>query len=648
MLSKAALVAAVALVPSSEAALEGLKFEDILKGNPFDGDLKGLREATFGSEFSGGVLFPSLKKAQEGTGKTELDYVGIGEGLLEALQRMTEGFKQIPGYSESQDKLDYVDLVGKKGPLPSVSGVLGESGCVPLGGLKDGSLSADNEAYLRTVYTALPFGPIVATASAGVIAALYETPPQIRIQGINSIAGYTALAGFDETAIGWFGETTRYCTKGLTKEEKALYEKITGALVTHYVYFAQAPKKSGGQEAIRASVAYGGLKKAYRLMEEYDPASCDFSKKENQPATPWSIAKCACVKSLSYFETDGWNSDGSLSREVNRKPFEDFDFFDGTNQYNKYENQLCTPNSDVMTWTPLREDSGVGFFQRSLHVTPQIGLTSRLLTVPSENKCSYLENETVPDPQYDYDFELDFVLEETRKTANDNKRFVEVEAFDSKLSSLVAQAVLWGVANKLSEFEHWKLALTFSITMHDATVLAWREKVYWNLIRPTTVAERLGGTERKSTWAGGDVLGEREIKVVEWEPVIRTMPHAEYPSGSACMCKAWAEALTAFSGSDEVNKPSPALDIVVKKGQSKIAPHVRPTEDVRLTFSRWSQIAETCSVSRTAGGMHFSKALDVSADMCEDVGGRAFGIVQDLAAGERGGGPEEGNLKLVD
>lgn len=43
------------------------------------------------------------------------------------------------------------------------------------------------------------------------------------------------------------------------------------------------------------------------------------------------------------------------------------------------------------------------------------------------------------------------------------------------------------------------------------------------------------GDELVEAYAGPDE-GVQTMKASEWQPFIRTMPHSEYPSGSACLC----------------------------------------------------------------------------------------------------------------
>lgn len=52
---------------------------------------------------------------------------------------------------------------------------------------------------------------------------------------------------------------------------------------------------------------------------------------------------------------------------------------------------------------------------------------------------------------------------------------------------------------------------------------------------PTVVRDQLGNT-LVETYAGPGE-GVQSIKASEWEPFIRTMPHSEFPSSSACICQ---------------------------------------------------------------------------------------------------------------
>lgn len=67
----------------------------------------------------------------------------------------------------------------------------------------------------------------------------------------------------------------------------------------------------------------------------------------------------------------------------------------------------------------------------------------------------------------------------------------------------------------------------------DATVLAWREKLAKDLMRPTTYINRWG--EDGVRTGQPDISGPVEIRTASFEVLTRVMPHSEFPSGSACL-----------------------------------------------------------------------------------------------------------------
>ena len=134
-------------------------------------------------------------------------------------------------------------------------------------------------------------------------------------------------------------------------------------------------------------------------------------------------------------------------------------------------------------------------------------------------------------------------------------------------------------------------------------------------VRPsTTVVHALKAYEEIETYAGPQYAGSKKIKAFDWLPYIRTMPHAEYPSGSSCICTAYAETLQVLTGTDEIGIFPVRMEI--KAGTSKTEPGVAPKYDVDLVYTKWSDIQSACGQSRLYGGMHFSKAVPAGEDLC--------------------------------
>ncbi|CAN0334589.1 unnamed protein product, partial [Ectocarpus sp. 8 AP-2014] len=71
------------------------------------------------------------------------------------------------------------------------------------------------------------------------------------------------------------------------------------------------------------------------------------------------------------------------------------------------------------------------------------------------------------------------------------------------------------------------------------------------------ICRHLLGDELVEAYAGPD-QGVRNVKASEWDPFIRTMPHSEYPSASACVCenaRDFARQVENFLGNDKI-KPA--------------------------------------------------------------------------------------------
>ena len=87
----------------------------------------------------------------------------------------------------------------------------------------------------------------------------------------------------------------------------------------------------------------------------------------------------------------------------------------------------------------------------------------------------------------------------------------------------------------------------------------------------------------------GEGLGTQTIRGEDFEPYFRTMPHAEYPSGSACACKAFAEfskiwfGFNNFNDSTILNDFGNVLTLNFAQFSSVKEPLTTPAEDVTLT-----------------------------------------------------------------
>ena len=120
-----------------------------------------------------------------------------------------------------------------------------------------------------------------------------------------------------------------------------------------------------------------------------------------------------------------------------------------------------------------------------------------------------------------------------------------------------------------------RLFALLNVAQSDAAVACWEAKYRFNAWRPVTAlnARRIAGT-------------------AEWQTLLPTPPHPEYPSGHSVFSGAAAEVLAAFFGSDECvyDVTSDAVPGVVR------------------TFRRFSDAADEIGRSRVYAGIHFTYA----------------------------------------
>ena len=84
--------------------------------------------------------------------------------------------------------------------------------------------------------------------------------------------------------------------------------------------------------------------------------------------------------------------------------------------------------------------------------------------------------------------------------------------------------------------------------LYEAVIVVWKEKVRHNKVRPPSYIHTAANFQNAdlTTYVVG--VGEQQIKGSEFEAYIRTMPHAEYPSGSSCACSAFEHAMIELYG----------------------------------------------------------------------------------------------------
>ena len=220
-------------------------------------------------------------------------------------------------------------------------------------------------------------------------------------------------------------------------------------------------------------------------------------------------------------------------------------------------------------------------------------------------------------------------------TLNDTKK-IQVEVFDDKL--FVDFALLGAFVAKLSQanfddgdFDHGSdifvtpervihISMTLTATIHDAITIAWKEKVKYDLVRPTTIIKKLeDGNQMITTWApGADADSPKTFPSRDFEAYIRVMPHSEYVSGSACIFQGLEDFVVEYLS--RIGVDSTSFPIGFPPIQSRFEPGVVPRTPVELTYPTIQEMAFAGSESRLDGGMHFGESVPGAKELCKGIG----------------------------
>lgn len=277
-------------------------------------------------------------------------------------------------------------------------------------------------------------------------------------------------------------------------------------------------------------------------------------------------------------------------------------------------------NGTDMLWQPLLESDSNGYFSRQQHVTPHIGFTV------SPDLRPY---KTIPPPDYDYRQEALLVVDRLRETAGNQDRKKKIVFFDNKLyvRFLLQTATRIQYSDSFS-FEDELLYLHgIDLGESDALLQAWREKVRYDLVRPTTVIQRWGDDKIDTYDGNRNHKSSKIISARDFQAFIRVMPHSEYPSGSACLCTSYSEFHVAYANG---TGRQPLVNMTFGPGGiSPLYCQDDPTgygckDEDEISSEDLDDYSRQCGESRLWGGMHFTASVTRANDVCSGLGMLAF------------------------
>jgi len=340
---------------------------------------------------------------------------------------------------------------------------------------------------------------------------------------------------------------------------------------------------------------------------------------------PSIIGKIVGRQLNEYAKRDGWNMYGELNSDGSPCNANCRRYTDPTGGIVPFKDREPVGNETLdpsIEWKPLLEDNGRGYFVQQLHVTPHIGQIANTAILSRDD----FDSRTTNNPNFDYKYESQLVIERMSTLQDYDK--MEIEFFDNKID--LAFAIVGSVAqNGGASFEQiLNFVVGLTASEYDSILLAWKEKVHHNLIRPTTWIQENMSDETFVTWTEGGEI--KEVHGKNFEAYIRVMPHSEYVSGSACLCQSLYEFTDSWVSTNLGMEDSIPISVELEKHSSKREPGITPSDDLVLTYSNTFAIRNACGESRLKGGMHFTASVPVAYELCEGVGTLAGIYAEDL------------------
>lgn len=346
-----------------------------------------------------------------------------------------------------------------------------------------------------------------------------------------------------------------------------------------------------------------------------DAAGLDPDDDSTDPSTPVGIGNMAGRNVVEARRDDGFNHFGEDGRRYNLLPFSDTT---GYRPVNTVFDLL-----DPGRWQPALVRMRDGSYGAQQFVTPQLANTEPYADFNPRDFRFAAPVDSDPANAAAYRAQVDAVLEASASLTDEQKMMAEF--FDNKLRDFISPAPIRMRGNEM-EFVH--LDFLLSMAGWDALVPTWQEKRRYDAVRPFSAIRHVYGDQLVTAW-GGPGRGTVELPASEWQSYIPLADHPEYPSASACVCEAQAQAMRRYTGGDTTE----GWEVFVPAGVSTIEPGVTPAESLTFGIDTWTDFGRLCGQSRVWGGTHFQAAVDESTKECKVFGDMAYDYFRTLVDG---------------
>ncbi|GMH40457.1 hypothetical protein BSKO_08361 [Bryopsis sp. KO-2023] len=332
-----------------------------------------------------------------------------------------------------------------------------------------------------------------------------------------------------------------------------------------------------------------------------------------------------------WMAKDGWNSLGDLSRNDFRQRFEDYTGYAPVNPPWSLEYPL--------RWQPLvQADAKIGRFTTQTHLVPFLGRMKPLLISDAE-----LRSRQAPMPYENMDAKelsgkdketMDALVKDLFEVSTNltpEQRFF-AGWWDQKLLSIGQFLPFFTKSEGFDKAFHARWLLGEAMAQYDAMIVVWKEKRRIDAVRPESILANFYKDEEVTAYVPKEGKA-KTIKAGDWEPIIPTQAHSEYPSASATLC-------TAYAGLAELMMQ----DHMEARNLDKEVPFVLPVSPVfspaavaegvtEIRFETLKEAAESCGQSRLWAGVHFGPSVPAGEMLAEGIGQRAYDFVNKLAQG---------------
>ena len=139
-------------------------------------------------------------------------------------------------------------------------------------------------------------------------------------------------------------------------------------------------------------------------------------------------------------------------------------------------------------------------------------------------------------------------------------------------------------------------AFTGAVGAWDAAIIGFKNKRYWNSVRPTTAIKYLYKDTTITTWVNGKgaISG---VPGIDFKSYIGTPAHTSYPSTSTLYFSGFANAVRAFFNNDVFG-----FSYTYAAGSSAVEPGLTPAASTTITTATFTDYANTGANGRFWGG----------------------------------------------